>query len=290
MRRVPSARPSGVVCRVLACGLLAASTACDDSSTQATESTQPEEAALPQPTQDRVGLPANYATTFRPFYVFDRPDNRQVRVVYANPTAMAGKPFANGSILVMETYRAKLDAQGVPTVGADGRYERDALAGIFVMRKERGFGRRYGENQSGDWEYASFRADKTANVVGDAAGVGCALCHIDAGPQRDWVYRANIPFAGASGAPPKPAANQAANQPLLNNYAFVPATITVAPGTSVTWTNQDQVKHTVTARDGSFSAFVSQGQTFSRTFPTAGTFEVFCAVHPTMRTTVIVQR
>jgi hypothetical protein len=63
-------------------------------------------------------------------------------------------------VLVMETYRARLDAQGVPVRDANGRYERDALLGIFVMRKDKWFGRRYNESQTGDWEYASFLAER----------------------------------------------------------------------------------------------------------------------------------
>src|SRR5688572_22274354 len=87
--------------------LLVAACASDDGAPA-----EPEiEPALPAPEADRVGLPANYATSFKPFYVFDRPDTRQVRVVYANDTASLGTPFRHGSVLVMETYRARTDAQ-----------------------------------------------------------------------------------------------------------------------------------------------------------------------------------
>ena len=131
------------------------------------------------------------------------------------------------------------------------------------MKKERGFGLRYGEQQTGEWEYASFRADKSPNVVGDAAAAACATCHLDAGPRRDWVYRANLQFAGGDPtAPTTPPTGQAAESPLVLNYTFLPGTTTVKVGTRVTWRNDDQVKHTVTARDGSFSGYVSQGATF----------------------------
>lgn len=256
-----------------------------DSSTEPAETAPP----IPAATFDQVGLPANYATTFRPFYVLDRPDNRQVRVVYANDSANVGMPFRHGSILVMETYRARLDAQGVPVRDANGRYERDALLGIFVMRKEKWFGRRYGENQTGDWEYASFTADRAPSVVGEAAGPGCAVCHLAASPARDWVYRANIRFSGGSGAVPVVPANQAANQPLIENYTFLPSTITIRPGTRVTWTNRDQVQHTITATNAAFSGFLAQGASASLTFNTPGTVNYFCAIHPTMRASVIVQ-
>jgi hypothetical protein len=52
--------------------------------------------AVPEATVDQVGLPTDYATTFRPFYVFDRPDTRQVRVVYANDTPMPVFHFSTG--------------------------------------------------------------------------------------------------------------------------------------------------------------------------------------------------
>ena len=271
---------------IVGCCILAFSAAACD------ETTSPP--PLPEPAADQVGLPENYATQFTPFYVFDRPDNRQVRVVYANTAAAAavsGRPFALGSILVMETWPAKKDAQGIPLVDANGRYLRDTLSGIFVMRKEKWFGRRYGVNQTGDWEYASFLADadRTPNVVGDAAEERCAICHLDAGPSRDWVYRANIHFGEASGAVPEPRPSQPAEQPFVLNYTFLPDTITVALNTTVTWTNEDVVKHTVTADDGSFSGLVTQRATFPRQFRSAGTFEYFCAIHPRMRGTVIVQ-
>jgi plastocyanin len=271
-------RPSIVGCCILAV------TAC-------AESTKPEEPPpLPQPTADQVGLPENYATQFTPFYVFDQFQNRQVRVVYANAAAVAGRPFAHGSILVMETYRADTNAQGDPVFGADGRYVRGALTAIFVMRKEKWFGRRYKENQTGDWEYASYRANKDPNQVGDAA-VSCAICHLDAGSSRDWVYRANIFFTPeeASGAIPQPPPDQPADKPFINNYTFVPGTITVPESTTVTWRNDDQVKHTVTFPDDPTPGLVAQGASFQRRFNVAGTFEYFCAIHPRMKGLVIVQ-
>src|SRR5688572_19508480 len=76
---------------------------------------------MPEANADQVGLPSGYATLFRPFYVLDRPDVRQVRVVFANEVADRGTPFEHGSVLVMETYRARLDAQGVPVRNANGR-------------------------------------------------------------------------------------------------------------------------------------------------------------------------
>jgi len=63
----------------------------------------------------------------------------------------------------------------------------------------------------------------------------------------------------------------------------------VARGSSVRWTNRDDAPHTVTADDGSFaSGTLAQNATFTRAFPTVGTFAYHCAVHPSMTGTVIV--
>lgn len=67
------------------------------------------------------------------------------------------------------------------------------------------------------------------------------------------------------------------------------ARIEVAVGSTITWTNQDGVVHTVTATDRSIdSGTFPQGQTYSLTFNSSGTFSYFCTVHPFMRGTVVV--
>jgi plastocyanin len=269
--------------RVLTFLLLCTATSCGDDSAVAPEAPPP----LPAATEDRVGLPANYASVLKPFYVYDRPDNRQVRVVYGNDAARAGQPYARGSILVMETWSTQQNA-GVPVLDANGRYQKNALTGIFVMRKEQWFGLRYKEHQTGEWEYASYRPDLTPLVVGDAAAQQCAVCHLDAAPSRDWVYRGNLFYAGGSGALPQLPANHPADQPMISSYTFLPAAITIKPGTRLTWTNVDHVKHTLTLDTGGFSGLISQGASLGLTFNSAGTFRFLCAIHSTMRMTVVV--
>jgi nitrite reductase (NO-forming) len=67
-------------------------------------------------------------------------------------------------------------------------------------------------------------------------------------------------------------------------------TLTVKVGTTVTWTNDDNMLHTVTALDGSFdSGFFDNGESFSYTFTEVGEFEYFCLPHPWMRAKVIVE-
>lgn len=72
--------------------------------------------------------------------------------------------------------------------------------------------------------------------------------------------------------------------------AFGPATLTVAVGTTVTWTNKGQRNHTVSTADASFgtAGALSSGATFTHTFDNAGTFAYFCAIHSGMTATVTV--
>lgn len=66
--------------------------------------------------------------------------------------------------------------------------------------------------------------------------------------------------------------------------------LTIKAGTTVTWTNEDAMMHTVTAVDGSFdSGYLNEGDTWSYTFDTPGEYEYFCAPHPWMRAKVIVE-
>jgi plastocyanin len=99
--------------------------------------------------------------------------------------------------------------------------------------------------------------------------------------------------AGAgSAAPPSAAAAQAAAV-TIKGFAFAPASLTVAKGTKVTFSNQDGTTHTVTSganrtKDGKFDRQLSGGTEDSITFDTAGTFEYFCNIHQSMKATVVV--
>jgi plastocyanin len=76
----------------------------------------------------------------------------------------------------------------------------------------------------------------------------------------------------------------------ISDFAFSPATITVAAGTKVTWTNQDSSPHTIVSDDGSTfkSERLANGASFSFTFTTAGTFAYHCGIHGSMTGKVIV--
>ena len=74
---------------------------------------------------------------------------------------------------------------------------------------------------------------------------------------------------------------QSADSPVdMKNLAFAPKEIHIAPGQTVTWTNDDPLQHTVTADDGSFdSGLIDQGGTFTQEFDTPGTYQYFCQPH-----------
>lgn len=79
-------------------------------------------------------------------------------------------------------------------------------------------------------------------------------------------------------------------QVTIDNFVFSPPTLTVATGTTVTWTNQDDMVHTVTAANGLFrSKGLETGDAYSYTFTTTGTYTYYCALHPKMTATIIVK-
>ena len=81
-----------------------------------------------------------------------------------------------------------------------------------------------------------------------------------------------------------------------NGKFFVPDTLTVSKGTTVSWTNGDSTLHTVTsgsAESGNSgtefdSSYLAAGKTFQHPFNTAGTFDYYCTLHPYMKGKVIV--
>jgi plastocyanin len=77
----------------------------------------------------------------------------------------------------------------------------------------------------------------------------------------------------------------------IQDFFFSPAQITVQSGTTVTWTNQGNAPHTVTADDGSFdSERLNPGESFSHTFKSPGTVAYHCEIHPFMRGSVTVSK
>jgi plastocyanin len=76
----------------------------------------------------------------------------------------------------------------------------------------------------------------------------------------------------------------------IDNFSFGPATLTVPVGTTIAWTNRDDIPHTVVSTDGVFkSKVLDTDEKFSFTFSKAGTYPYFCSIHPKMTGKVIVQ-
>ena len=100
--------------------------------------------------------------------------------MFANDTALAsaedGAPLDSGSVLVMEVYKAKLDADENPVVGSDGFFEPGDMAAIAVMESREGWGEEYpAEIRNGTWEYALF--DAKEHTLIDRDYQPCFECH-----------------------------------------------------------------------------------------------------------------
>jgi len=75
----------------------------------------------------------------------------------------------------------------------------------------------------------------------------------------------------------------------IDNFSFGPVELTVPVGTTVTWTNRDDIPHTVVSTDKVFkSKVLDTDEKFSFIFSTAGTFPYFCSIHPKMAGKVVV--
>src|SRR6202045_4477903 len=76
----------------------------------------------------------------------------------------------------------------------------------------------------------------------------------------------------------------------IDNFVFGPQTITVPVGTTVTWTNSDDIPHTTVSTIGAFkSKVMDTDEKFSYTFTKAGTYTYYCSVHPKMTGQVLVK-
>jgi plastocyanin len=76
----------------------------------------------------------------------------------------------------------------------------------------------------------------------------------------------------------------------IDNFVFGPQAITVPVGTTVTWTNTDDIPHTAVSTDGVFkSKVMDTDEKFSYTFTKAGTYSYYCSVHPRMTGQVVVK-
>ena len=76
----------------------------------------------------------------------------------------------------------------------------------------------------------------------------------------------------------------------IDNFVFSPNTLTVAAGSTVRWTNRDDIPHNVVTDDKTIkSKVMDTDESFSYTFTKPGTYNYFCSIHPKMTGKIVVQ-
>ena len=79
-------------------------------------------------------------------------------------------------------------------------------------------------------------------------------------------------------------------QVVVDNFTFTPASAAVAVGTTVTWTNHDDIPHNVVSPEQKFkSPVLDTDEMFSHKFEAAGTYKYYCSIHPRMTGQVVVR-
>ena len=97
-------------------------------------------------------------------------------------------------------------------------------------------------------------------------------------------------FAGSPSVTANDQPSAASAEVRIDNFVFGPQTLTVAVGTTVTWTNSDDIPHTSVSTEGVFkSKVLDTDEKFSYTFTKAGTYPYYCTIHPKMTGKVVVQ-
>jgi plastocyanin len=77
----------------------------------------------------------------------------------------------------------------------------------------------------------------------------------------------------------------------IHNFTFTPQTLTVKPGTTIAWTNKDDIPHGIAWENNAFarSKALDTDDSYSFTFTTPGTYKYFCYIHPHITGTIVVQ-
>jgi plastocyanin len=96
------------------------------------------------------------------------------------------------------------------------------------------------------------------------------------------VLAAGVLFARAEGTP---------TAVTIDNFSFTPATLTLKAGTTVTWTNKDDIPHGIGATNNAFpkSRALDTDDSYSFTFTAPGTYQYFCYLHPHMVGSIVVE-
>jgi plastocyanin len=159
------------------------------------------------------------------------------------------------------------------------------------------------------WQHRATKMLLALVVAGGVGGVGVALAAGGSGGAAMATHAAPaapkpapVPSTTPATTPPPPAPAPAAAAPAANpapagavevrivNFKFTPATATIKAGTTVTWMNTDVVGHTVNFHANGINSpsVLNQGDKFSHTFSTPGTYAYICDIHPFMHGTIVV--
>ena len=144
----------------------------------------------------------------------------------------------------------------------------------------------------GGFDTGVIKPGESATITLDEPGSHVYACQIH--PQMTGTIFVRDEDGNVPGATPRAIeatnANASGETVSIVNFAFDPASLTVAVGTSVTWENTDTAPHTATADDGSFdTGGIGQNERGSVTFDQAGTFAYHCDFHPNMQATITVE-
>ena len=135
-----------------------------------------------------VAFPSGYAAIFTNYTTLNRAGSAAVAKIYANDAALSsykkGQSAASGSIIVMEVYKPKKDADDKPIVGRDGINEIAELAAIAVMERRDAWPANYADgDRVGTWGFAIYNPDGTPKKN----DLACVTCHTPL-EQQDFLF------------------------------------------------------------------------------------------------------
>ncbi len=137
---------------------------------------------------EHVKFPGGYKASFTNYANMNRAGSAAVAKMYANDVAISSyknvQPAAPGSVIIMEVYKPKTDADGKPMVGSDGVNKIDKLAAIAVMERRSAWPAEFGSaDRAGSWGFAIYNPDGTPK----ANDLDCVTCHSPL-EQRDYLF------------------------------------------------------------------------------------------------------
>jgi plastocyanin len=115
--------------------------------------------------------------------------------------------------------------------------------------------------------------------------------------RSDWIFclasfvmTASISFQPAPPGVAAASATAGKAEVKIDNFNFSPAALKVKAGTQITWTNGDDIPHTVVSDDQAFkSKVLATGEKFTFTAAKPGTYSYSCSIHPNMTGKVVVE-